>query len=139
MSVIPCHRGGHHCVWPTCSEDCDGRPGTAVLDQMVQSLRDRGDKLCSDAAAEIEHLAQINGINEEVIDELRKLLGLGETENERLERENTKLQGKLKSLFDLVRDAYNDGFTEGMREHTSRRGGKPWTESNSLRKRDFIM
>lgn len=27
MSVIPCHRGGHHCTWPACSLDCGGRPG----------------------------------------------------------------------------------------------------------------
>ena len=26
MSMIPCHRGGHHCSWPACSQDCDGRP-----------------------------------------------------------------------------------------------------------------
>lgn len=25
MSVIPCHRGGHHCEWPACPLDCDGR------------------------------------------------------------------------------------------------------------------
>lgn len=28
-------------------------------------------------------------------------------------------------LRKLVKDAYNEGFTEGMREHTSSRGGKP--------------
>lgn len=26
-SVIPCHRGGHNCLWPACAPDCDGRPG----------------------------------------------------------------------------------------------------------------
>lgn len=32
MSVIPCHRGGHHCAWPACALDCDGRPGAAIRD-----------------------------------------------------------------------------------------------------------
>jgi hypothetical protein len=26
-SVVPCYRGGHHCRWPACPLDCDGRPG----------------------------------------------------------------------------------------------------------------
>lgn len=26
-SVIPCHRGGHHCNWPACPQECDGRSG----------------------------------------------------------------------------------------------------------------
>ncbi len=29
-STIPCHRGGHHCRWPACPPDCDGRPGTRL-------------------------------------------------------------------------------------------------------------
>jgi hypothetical protein len=33
------------------------------------------------------------------------------------------------ALRKLVRAAYNEGFTEGMREHTSSRGGKPWPDS----------
>ncbi len=23
--IVPCHRGGHHCRWPACPLDCDGR------------------------------------------------------------------------------------------------------------------
>lgn len=22
---VPCHKGGHHCSWPACPADCDGR------------------------------------------------------------------------------------------------------------------
>lgn len=25
-STVPCHRGGHHCRWPACPTNCDGRP-----------------------------------------------------------------------------------------------------------------
>jgi hypothetical protein len=31
----------------------------------------------------------------------------------------------------LVRDAYNEGFNEGMREHTSHKGGQPWSGSKT--------
>lgn len=34
-------------------------------------------------------------------------------------------------LHRLVRHAYEEGFTEGMKEETSRRGGKPWQDSYS--------
>ncbi len=47
-----------------------------------------------------------------------------------LQRENAVLrEGMLK----LVRAAYNEGFTEGMKEHTHSRGGKPWRESDAYR------
>lgn len=35
------------------------------------------------------------------------------------------------ALRKLVKDAYNEGFTEGTREHTSSRGGKPWPDSRA--------
>lgn len=34
-------------------------------------------------------------------------------------------------LSALVQRAYNEGFSEGMREHTSSRGGKPWMDSRA--------
>lgn len=34
----------------------------------------------------------------------------------------------------LVRSAYNEGFTEGMNEFQTSRGGKPWSDSNSAKK-----
>ena len=57
-------------------------------------------------------------------------------------RRGTPLENKaadeLERLQKLVRDAYNEGFTEGMREHTSSLGGKPWQDSSAARslKRD---
>ena len=36
-------------------------------------------------------------------------------------------------LLELIAGSYNDGFNEGMREHISHNGGKPW----STRKQDY--
>lgn len=44
------------------------------------------------------------------------------------------LEADLETLKDMVADAYNAGFTEGMREVTSRKGGTPWFDSG-LRKK----
>lgn len=33
-------------------------------------------------------------------------------------------------LRKMVKAAYNDGFMQGTREHSSSRGGTPWGESN---------
>ncbi len=43
----------------------------------------------------------------------------------------TNAADEYAALRKLVKDAYNEGFTEGMREHTSSRGGKPWPDSAS--------
>lgn len=45
-----------------------------------------------------------------------------------LQKENALLKEGLKKL---VQAAFNEGFVEGMREHTSSRGGKPWRDSKS--------
>lgn len=42
----------------------------------------------------------------------------------RLTEENLRLRG-------LVRSAYNEGFTEGIREYRTDSGGKPWDESRA--------
>jgi hypothetical protein len=42
-------------------------------------------------------------------------------EIERLRAENERLRK-------MVKNAYNDGFKEGMREVTSSRGGIPWSD-----------
>lgn len=42
----------------------------------------------------------------------------------RLTEENERLRG-------LVRSAYNEGFTEGIREYRTDSGGKPWYESRA--------
>jgi len=38
---------------------------------------------------------------------------------------------EIARLRRLVRSAYNEGFTEGMKEDRSARGGKPWQDSAS--------
>lgn len=42
-----------------------------------------------------------------------------------------KMECEKDILKCLVKDAYNEGFIEGMREESSCRGGKPWRESNA--------
>jgi len=51
-------------------------------------------------------------------------LALRGLEVEALRAENERLQA-------LVRTAYNEGFAEGMKEHTTSRGGNPWPMSKS--------
>lgn len=36
-------------------------------------------------------------------------------------------------VLDLIRAAFNEGFSEGMREHSTSSGGKTWAESRTLR------
>jgi len=43
--------------------------------------------------------------------------------------ENDRLKAEVERLRKMVRNAYNDGFNEGMREHTTHRGGIPWHDS----------
>ena len=45
------------------------------------------------------------------------------------ERERDQLRAKLAEYEKLVKEAYNEGFLQGMREHTSSRGGIPWSMS----------
>lgn len=39
------------------------------------------------------------------------------------------LTAENEKLKKMVKDAYNAGFLEGMKEHTSSRGGIPWADS----------
>lgn len=43
--------------------------------------------------------------------------------------ERDQLRAKLAEYRKLVEQAYNEGFRQGMREHTSSRGGIPWSMS----------
>lgn len=52
-----------------------------------------------------------------------------------LQKENALLREGIRKL---VRAAYVEGFLEGMKEHTSSRGGKVWSESNACRTLDDI-
>ena len=40
-----------------------------------------------------------------------------------------ELRAEVAKLREMVRHAYNAGFSEGMREHSTSRGGKPWPDS----------
>jgi len=48
-----------------------------------------------------------------------------------LDAEVKTLRAENERLLALVRNAYNEGFTEGMKEHTTNRGGNPWPMSKS--------
>lgn len=37
-------------------------------------------------------------------------------------------------MLSLIRSAFNEGFNEGGREHTTHGGGKTWAESRALKK-----
>jgi hypothetical protein len=49
------------------------------------------------------------------------------------EREAQAVQREREATYTLVRNAYNEGFTEGMKEHTKHNGGKPWEWSDALK------
>jgi hypothetical protein len=40
--------------------------------------------------------------------------------------EITRLKAEVERLRNMVRRAYNDGFGEGIKEHTTHKGGNPW-------------
>jgi hypothetical protein len=43
--------------------------------------------------------------------------------------EITRFTAEVERLRDMVRRAYNDGFGEGTKEHTTHKGGTPWSMS----------
>jgi regulator of replication initiation timing len=44
----------------------------------------------------------------------------------RIVAERDSLRKVTAELKDMVRRAYNDGFGEGIKEHTTHKGGNPW-------------
>lgn len=63
---------------------------------------------------------------------LRRLAGEAEYWNRTVNFERARAdnaEAERDRLRKLVKDAYNEGFTQGMREHTSSRGGIPWSDS----------
>jgi len=40
-----------------------------------------------------------------------------------------RLKAEVERMRDMVRRAYNDGFGEGVKEHTTHKGGNPWSMS----------
>lgn len=47
------------------------------------------------------------------------------------ENQYAKYEQEIERLRKLVRSAYNEGFTEGMKEDRSFYGGKPWQDSKT--------
>lgn len=43
--------------------------------------------------------------------------------------EIARLKAENEKLTKMVKDAYNEGFIQGMREQTTSRGGIPWHDS----------
>lgn len=64
------------------------------------------------------------GVSRQALDETLSLLDAERAAREAAER-------RVRELEALVQRAYIEGFTEGMREHTSRNGGKPWLDSKA--------
>lgn len=67
----------------------------------------------------MEQTAVINSAIHHSTNDLRVLEALAEKSAE------------IERLKALVRSAYHEGFGEGMREHSTSRGGKTWQESKA--------
>jgi uncharacterized coiled-coil protein SlyX len=50
-------------------------------------------------------------------------------ERDRLRAELDRLTARVAELEAMVQKAYNDGFGEGIKEHTTHKGGTPWALS----------
>jgi hypothetical protein len=59
-------------------------------------------------------------------------------EIKRLQAENEALSVKQAKLVALVQKAYHEGFGEGIKEHTTHRGGKGWYESRARAQLDGL-
>ncbi|WP_315921537.1 hypothetical protein [Mesorhizobium sp. SP-1A] len=87
------------------------------------------------AEKEVLEQARLNGMGSE-----REALQLGKIAE--LERALLKANGEgglIDQLQKLVRDAYNEGFLEGMNEfQRAVSGGKPWPDSGSRKKLETL-
>jgi len=66
--------------------------------------------------------AEITRLREEVQDYKRWAAQVTVEANEEVSR----LREKVERLRDMVSRAYRDGFGEGIKEHTTHKGGTPW-------------
>lgn len=79
--------------------------------------------------------ARLNGMGSER--EARQIGKIAELERTLLKAAGDG--GLIDQLHKLVRDAYNEGFQEGMNEFQKRRsGGKPWQDSGSCKKLETL-
>lgn len=63
------------------------------------------------------------------VEKMTNLYEVTRTDALRNGEDATRLKAENEKLRKMVRNAYNDGFNEGMREHTTHRGGIPWHDS----------
>lgn len=101
------------------------------LQRKLNAALERADR----AETEVLEQARLNGMGSE-----REALQLGKIAE--LERSLLKANGEgglIDQLQKLVRDAYNEGFQEGMNEfQRAVSGGKPWPDSGSRKKLEAL-
>lgn len=65
--IIPCHRGGHHCSWPACPLDCDGREHVeSYAGWSTDHLCDESVRLYDDYLEGEDNLTELAEIAEEL-------------------------------------------------------------------------
>lgn len=104
-------------------------------DASLQNKLDSALEMAAICYKEMLEQARLNGMGSE-----REALQLGKIAE--LERAMLKANGEgglIDQLQKLVRDAFNEGFSEGMNEFQTRRsGGKPWPDSDSYKKLETL-
>ena len=81
-SVIPCYRGGHHCSWPACASDCDGRPGATAAHNPSAEDDERARRMIPTLLFE-----QYPEIADELNDSIARALAAARLEGARAENE----------------------------------------------------
>ena len=81
--------------------------------------RDEYRRVITEQASEIERLR--NDVRLAVMSDSKECTAISEV--------NARLRAEVERLRDMVRRAYNDGFGEGIKEHTTHKGGNPWSMS----------
>lgn len=104
--------------------------------ETMQNKLDAALKIADICHKEMLEQSRLNGMGSER--EARLLGKIAE-----LERALLKANGEgglIDYLQNLVRDAFNEGFSEGMNEFQKRRsGGKPWPDSGSCEKLEALI
>lgn len=106
-----------------------------ILQREIYEFRKRAERarsIATERDAEVERLTKERDDLQELLD--KNLSNMGKMLAD-LGRDRDSLRADLDRARELVRSAYNEGFTEGMNEFQKpRSGGKPWTDSNSIKK-----
>lgn len=81
------------------------------------------DDICARLTQEVERLLAENARLQE---EKRQDVGIWLRAERDYRAKIDRLTARVRELEKMVRQAYNDAFAEGMKEHTTNRGGTPW-------------